>query len=187
MLKSIIRTLLQKFIDDIDSDNCNITMEQQSKIISVLSNIANPDYRMSKVQACDYLGVSRATFDNYVRDGFIPKGIKQEGFKELSWQKSDLDIFLVNVTTTEVQFDFNNHRNIGTPFRGLLIVRLNQAIPTGTTTTLPVVFTSSGGNPQRLTGFNGADITVAQISGTGIYLCWFEHTTNTLQLLTGVV
>ncbi len=46
------------------------------KIISVLSNIANPDYRMSKVQACDYLGVSRATFDNYVRDGFIPKGIK---------------------------------------------------------------------------------------------------------------
>lgn len=59
MLKSIIRTLLQKFIDDIDSDNCNITMEQQSKIISVLSNIANPDYRMSKVQACDYLGVSR--------------------------------------------------------------------------------------------------------------------------------
>lgn len=94
MLKSIIRTLLQKFIDDIDSDNCNITMEQQSKIISVLSNIANPDQRMSKIQACDYLGVSRATFDNYVRDGFIPKGIKQEGFKELSWQKSDLDIFL---------------------------------------------------------------------------------------------
>lgn len=86
MLKSIIRTLLQKFVDDIDSDNCNITMEQQSKIISVLSNIANPDQRMSKIQACDYLGVSRATFDNYVRDGFIPKGIKQEGFKELSWQ-----------------------------------------------------------------------------------------------------
>lgn len=59
MLKSIIRTLLQKFIDDIDSDNCNITMEQQSKIISVLSNIANPDQRMSKIQACDYLGGMR--------------------------------------------------------------------------------------------------------------------------------
>lgn len=45
MLKSIIRTLLQKFIDDIDADNCNITMEQQSKIISVLSNIANPEFK----------------------------------------------------------------------------------------------------------------------------------------------
>lgn len=37
-----------------------------------------------------------------------------------------------------------------------------------------------------LAGFNGADITVAQISGTGIYLCWFESQTNTLQLLTGI-
>lgn len=66
------------------------------KLFLCYPNIANPDYRMSKVQACDYLGVSRATFNNYVRDGFIPKGIKQEGFKELSWQKSDLDIFLAS-------------------------------------------------------------------------------------------
>lgn len=29
---------------------------------------------MSKTDAADYIGVSRATFDNYVRDGFIPKG-----------------------------------------------------------------------------------------------------------------
>lgn len=96
MLKSIIRALLKKFIDDIDSGNCNMTTEQQSKIISVLSNIANPDQRMSKIQACDYLGVSRATFDNYVRDGFIPKGIKQEGFKKLSWHKVDLDLYLAS-------------------------------------------------------------------------------------------
>lgn len=96
MLKSIIRALLKKFIDDIDSGNCNMTTEQQSKIISVLSNIANPDQRMSKIQACDYLGVSRATFDNYVRDGFIPKGIKQESFKELSWHKVDLDLYLAS-------------------------------------------------------------------------------------------
>ena len=65
----------------------------------------------------------------------------------------------VNVSTTEVQFDFNNHRNVGAPFRGLLIVRLNQAIPAGTTTTLPITFTTGGGNAQRLAGFNGADIT----------------------------
>lgn len=96
MLKSIIRNLLQKFIDDLDSGNSNIDEDQEIKIISVLSNIANPDQRMSKIQACDYLGVSRATFDNYVRDGFIPKGTKQEGFKELSWSKADLDIYLMN-------------------------------------------------------------------------------------------
>ena len=49
---------------------------------------------MSKIQACDYLGVSRATFDNYVKNGWIPKGYKQDGFKELSWMISDLDFYL---------------------------------------------------------------------------------------------
>lgn len=96
MLKPIIKNLLQKFIDDLDTGNTNITEEQEIEIISVLSNIANPDQRMSKIQACDYLGVSRATFDNYVRDGFIPKGTKQEGFRELSWSKTDLDVYLMD-------------------------------------------------------------------------------------------
>lgn len=36
-------------------------------------------------------GISRATFDNYVREGKIPKGLKQPGFKELFWLKRDLD------------------------------------------------------------------------------------------------
>ncbi len=90
----------------------------------------------------------------------------------------------VTVTANDVQFDFNNHRNIGAPFRGLLIVRLNQKIPAGTTATLPIVFTSGGGsNPQKLTTYNGANVTIANISGTGIYICWFESQTNTLQLI----
>lgn len=89
----------------------------------------------------------------------------------------------VNVTSTEVQFDFTNHRNIGSPFRGLLIINLAQSIPSGTTTTLPIVFTSGGGNVQSLTGYNGAEVTVADIKGTGIYLVWFESQTNTLQLI----
>ncbi|MBO5217551.1 MAG: hypothetical protein J6B41_07400 [Alistipes sp.] len=93
----------------------------------------------------------------------------------------------VNVTATQVAFDFNNHRNIGAPYRGLLIIRLAQAIPTGTTTTLPVVFTSSGGNAQPLTTYNGEPVTVADIAGTGVYLVWYESATNTLQLLTGTV
>lgn len=96
MLKSIIRNLLQKFIDDLDAGNSNISEDQEIKIISVLSNIANPDQRMSKIQACDYLGISRSTFDNYVRDGLIPKGTKQEGFREKSWSKIDLDMYLMN-------------------------------------------------------------------------------------------
>ena len=94
---NIIRNLLQKFINDIDTGNTNITQEDQSKILSMLCNIVDKDQRMSKIQSCEYLGVSRATFDNLVRDGFIPKGRKQEGFKELSWSKIDLDLYLENI------------------------------------------------------------------------------------------
>lgn len=92
----------------------------------------------------------------------------------------------VSVTTSEVQYDFNNHRNIGIPFRGLIIVNLAQAFPSGATATLPIVFTSEGSNPIPLTGYNGAAITVADLKGTGIYLVWHESQTNTLQLVTGI-
>lgn len=93
----------------------------------------------------------------------------------------------VNVGTTDVRFDFNNHRNVGRPFRGLLIINLAQSIPTGTTTTLPVVFTSGGGSVAELTTFNGDPVTVADIPGTGIYICWYESQTDSLQLLTGAI
>lgn len=96
MLK-IIRSILQKFIDDIDANNTNLSYEQQCNLIRVLSNVdSGQDNEMNKTQAADYLGVSRATFDNYIKDGFIPKGRQIGHFKELRWYKSDLDLFLIN-------------------------------------------------------------------------------------------
>jgi predicted DNA-binding transcriptional regulator AlpA len=92
----IIRTILQKFIDDIDTGNTNLNYEQQCNVIRILSNVdIGQDNEMNKTEAADYLGVSRATFDNYVHDGFIPKGRQVGRFKELRWYKSDLDLFLM--------------------------------------------------------------------------------------------
>ena len=96
MLK-IIRNILQKFIDDIDANNTNLDYEQQCQIIRILSNVnIGQENEMNKTQAADYLGISRATFDNHVRDGFIPKGEQVSRFKELRWYKSDLDVYLSN-------------------------------------------------------------------------------------------
>ena len=96
MLK-IIKNILQKFIDDIDADNSNLSYEEQCNIIRILSNVnIGQENEMNKTQAADYIGVCRATFDNYIRDGLIPKGKQISGFKELRWYKSDLDLFLVN-------------------------------------------------------------------------------------------
>ena len=93
----------------------------------------------------------------------------------------------VTVSTTEVRFDFNSHRNVGRPFVGVVVVQLAQAIPDGTTTTLPIVFTTEGGNPANLTTYDGANVTVADIAGTGIYLVWVDTQSGVVQLLTGAV
>lgn len=92
----LIKTLLQQYIDNIDAGNSNLSYEQQCNIIRILSNVdSGADNEMNKTEAADYIGVSRATFDNYVKDGFIPKGRQVGRFKELRWYKSDLDIFLL--------------------------------------------------------------------------------------------
>lgn len=77
----IIKSLLVKYIDDIDSGNTNISMEDQCKLLRILSNVDN-SAEMSKTQAADYIGVSRATFDNYVKEGKLPKPKHEAGFKE---------------------------------------------------------------------------------------------------------
>lgn len=89
MLKTI-RALLLKIVDDIDAGNTNIEEDEGLRIIGLLKELARTDAPMSKYQAYTYLNISRATFDNMVREGKLPKGKKVAGFKELQWYKKDL-------------------------------------------------------------------------------------------------
>lgn len=93
----VIKELLLKIVDDIDAGNSNITNEEALELANTISILANKDRRMSKYAACQYLNVSRATFDNYVKEGKLPKGKHDIGFKELSWSRRDLDN-LINST-----------------------------------------------------------------------------------------
>lgn len=95
MLK-VIRNLLVKIVNDIDAGNSNITENEAMELTKVLQSYTDKTIKMSKYQACEYLNVHRATFDNYIRDGKIPKGKHTAGFKELSWSKKDLDTFIKN-------------------------------------------------------------------------------------------
>ena len=88
----LIKSAFQQFINDIDSGNSNITEEQQKKILELAQEINRKE--LSKLESANYIGVSRATFDNYIVRGWIPKGQKRQGFKELFWNKSDLDKYL---------------------------------------------------------------------------------------------
>lgn len=79
-MMKIIKDLLIKIINDIDTGNSNLSADECNKVIEYLTEITNKNEKLSKYQACKYLKVSRATFDNYVRAGKIPKGRKQIGF-----------------------------------------------------------------------------------------------------------
>lgn len=92
----------------------------------------------------------------------------------------------VKVNTSDVVFTFKNHAFVNANYRGTIFVNLRQAIPTGTTGTLPILFETNGAT-QAVTKFNGDALTVADVPGTGVIQLWFERDTNTLQLMTGIV
>lgn len=92
----------------------------------------------------------------------------------------------VKVNTSDVVFTFKNHAFVNANYRGTIFVNLKQAIPTGTTGTLPILFETNGVT-QSVTKFNGEALTVADVPGTGVVQLWFERDTNTLQLMTGIV
>lgn len=87
------KELLLKIANSIDENSSYINSEQYEELLSTVNFMTQSNVKYSKYQAIDYLNISRATFDNYVADGKISKGRKQQGFKEIFWLKSDLDKF----------------------------------------------------------------------------------------------
>ena len=95
MLKEIKKQLL-RIIDDIDCGNSDVTEEEELEILECLQRLTRKDTPISKYQAYTYLNISRATFDNLVKEGKLPSGKKIAGFKELMWYKRDLNSYLKN-------------------------------------------------------------------------------------------
>lgn len=95
-MMDIIKSLLQNCIDRIDSGNSNISADEEIEIIQLLKKYTDKDKKLSKYQACKYLNMSRATFDKYVREGKIPKGKKEAGFKEIFWNESELRVLCLH-------------------------------------------------------------------------------------------
>lgn len=89
--QELLKKTLKIMIDNLDCGNSRLSDEQCDELLDVINKATNTQNKFSKYQACKYLGFSRATFDNYVREGKIPKGRKEQGFKELFWIKEDLD------------------------------------------------------------------------------------------------
>lgn len=92
-LTRAIRGLLASKVDGLDAGNSNIDEESAIAILKAVDDSTNMVKRVSKYRACQLLHISRATFDNYVREGKLPKGEHTIGFKELSWSMKDINDF----------------------------------------------------------------------------------------------
>jgi hypothetical protein len=85
----------------------------------------------------------------------------------------------VSATTTNVTYTFDAFRN--NAFTGLLLVDLQQPIPTTATDTLPVLF----GSVQLLNSVGG-QATVADLGGAGtasLVLAYYNSRSSRLQLV----
>ena len=91
---NIISRMLRGIADRIDEGSISSNPEETMQVMETIKQFTDKEQRISKYQACQYLNVSRATFDNYVREGKLPRGKHEAGFKELSYSKKDLDSFI---------------------------------------------------------------------------------------------
>ena len=89
----LIRDLIADRLEQIDAGNSNIDEESAIAIFKAVNESTDMTKRVSKYKACQMLHISRATFDNYVREGKLPKGEHTIGFKELSWSIKDINDF----------------------------------------------------------------------------------------------
>jgi len=85
-----------------------------------------------------------------------------------------------NVTVNDTTVDFAlGFRRI--PPVGYFTVRIADAIPTGTTGTLPVNLTLNGVS-RALTFFDGTPVTAADITGTGVITVFNDRFNGILQM-----
>ena len=84
----------------------------------------------------------------------------------------------VNDTSVDIALGFRRIHPVG-----YLTIRLSDAIPTGTTTTLPINITLNG-TSRPLTLFDGTPVTAAElIGGTGVILVFNDRFNGILQLM----
>ena len=85
----------------------------------------------------------------------------------------------VSVGTESVDFSLGFRR---IPPVGYLTINITEAVPTGTTETLPIRFTLNGSS-RTLTFFGGSSVTAGDLASTGTILVWYNWYDGSLQLI----
>lgn len=87
----------------------------------------------------------------------------------------------VSVNTTAVTYTFQRNAFYNRNFAGLILFKLPAY--TAPATAVPIIFDTDG-EQQAVTTLDGAAVTSAELSKSGIYLAFYDG--SILQLLTGI-
>jgi len=90
----------------------------------------------------------------------------------------------VTVGTENVTLELPNHAFRNRDYVGGFYISLRQAIPAGTTATLPILI-GTNGDTRPLMAYNNEPVTVENLAGTGIYEIHYNKYTNELYLVNG--
>ena len=91
----------------------------------------------------------------------------------------------IETTDTQVVITIANRAFRFLDDRGVFLFRLNQALPDSST--LPIIFSWNGFMQtftQPLTLINNEPATAAQLTGSGVYMIYYDKAANLLQLMT---
>ena len=88
----------------------------------------------------------------------------------------------ITVNTDNVVIGIPRRAFRSLPNNGLILFRLNTALPEDAGT-LPILFASNEFT-QSLTLVSGESATAEQLTGTGVYLIYYDKSCNLLQLMT---
>jgi hypothetical protein len=64
MLENEVKNALLNIVNAIDVGNSRLNGDDALQIIELANKLTNTENKLSKYQACKYLHISRATFDN---------------------------------------------------------------------------------------------------------------------------
>ena len=90
----------------------------------------------------------------------------------------------VTVNTDNVTLELPNHAFRNRDYVGGFYINLRQAIPAGTTGTLPVLI-GTNGDTRPLMSYDNKPVLVENLAGTGIYLIHYNKYTNEWFLVSG--
>lgn len=89
MKEKIMKLVAKELRNLADKFDAGTTETSETQVMDIMSMLTHEV--MSKEQSMKFLNVSRSRFDDYVREGKIPKGRKRVGFKEKVWWRDELE------------------------------------------------------------------------------------------------